>query len=132
MALYIANAVFRIVQNHGEKDTFVGFRGGRSPQSPISWIRSFHTSKSMTAVTLPERIMMNEDVKIPCSTLRFSLVTRPTPKINCGSHISLCRSIGVARGLIRSNWSNQLKAGPARKMFQSRYTRQQNAIQQPG
>ena len=129
---YYANDVFPIVQNHGKKDTFAAFRGGRSPQSPLPWICSFHTSKSMTAVTLPERIMMNEDVKIPCSSLRFSLVTRPTPKTNYGSHISLCRSIGVARGLIGSNRSNQLKAGPARKMFRSCYTRQQNAIQQPG
>jgi len=31
---YIANAVFRIVQNHGEKRYFCRIEGGRSPQSP--------------------------------------------------------------------------------------------------
>ena len=31
---YIANAVFRIVQNHGEKVTFVGFKGASPPLDP--------------------------------------------------------------------------------------------------
>jgi len=31
---YIANAVFRIAQNHGEKVTFVGFRRGDRPNRP--------------------------------------------------------------------------------------------------
>jgi len=38
---YIANAVFRIVQNHGGKSYFVGFRGGDRPKrSP--WIRPWN------------------------------------------------------------------------------------------
>ena len=31
---YVANAVSRIVKNHGDQVTFVGFRGKRSPQWP--------------------------------------------------------------------------------------------------
>jgi len=34
---YIANAVFRIVQNHGEKCYFRRFYGGRSPAPPLDW-----------------------------------------------------------------------------------------------
>jgi len=42
---YIVNAVFQIVQNHGEKVTFVGYRGGgRSPQSS-PWVRSWFSTQ---------------------------------------------------------------------------------------
>jgi len=36
---HITNAVFRIVQNHGENVTFVGFRGADRPNCPPPWIR---------------------------------------------------------------------------------------------
>ena len=54
--------------------------------------------KSMTTVKIPEWILLNEDVKIPRSSLWFSLATGLTLKKNCGSRISLRRSIGVAQG----------------------------------
>ena len=55
-----------------------------------------HTGKPVTTVTIPERIMINEDVKIPRSSLLFSLAK--TPQKNCASRISLRRSTGAPRG----------------------------------
>ena len=54
---YIANAVFRIVKNHGEKSDFLGFRGAIAPIAPLDppMVR-FHPSQVSTKCTHEFRV----------------------------------------------------------------------------
>ena len=87
------------------------------------WKDSTIHTKAMTTVAIPERNMMNKDVKKPRSSLWFSSAKGPTLKktvgpVTCATHsasiksVTLHRLLGVARGPIGSKQSNRLKAGP--------------------
>jgi len=69
-----------------------------------------HCRKTMTIVTIKERIMMIEGIKKRRSSFLFSMATSPTlKKGTTQTFVWKCKFVGVARA---PTGSNQLKAGP--------------------